>query len=158
MRRRLTNILAATAVAATLTGGIATSAQAMPLPVTSAAGIAGAAPTDQVRWWGGWRGGWGGWGWRGGGWGRGVGGAIAAGAIAGGLLGLAGASSYYGYGYPYYGYGYSYPYYSYGYSYPAYYSYPSYYGYYGGYGGYWASGKQPIARRVHRARHVRPVR
>src|SRR3954447_18190714 len=72
MCRRLTNILAATALTSTLAGGIATSAQAMPLPVASAARIAGAVPIDQVRWWG-WRGGWG--------WGRGWGGALAAGAV-----------------------------------------------------------------------------
>ena len=125
MRGHLTHILAASALAATLAGSITTSAQAIPLPVTSAQEIAGAAPTEQVQWRGGW-------GWRG--YGRG----IAAGAIAGGLLGLAtgaAASSYYGYSYPYYGYGYSYPSYSYGY-YPSYYgysrasyAYPSYYGY-----------------------------
>jgi len=115
--------------------------------VTSAPEIAGAVPTEHVRWWGGW----GGYGW---GWRRpNYGGAIAAGAIAGGILGLATAataSSYYGYGYgyPYYGYGYSY--------YPSYYSYayPSYYGTYGwGYGGgYWLSGKhvRKSARRGHR--------
>jgi hypothetical protein len=105
MRGHLTHILAASALAATLAGSITTSAQAIPLPVTSAQEIAGAAPTEQVQWRGGW-------GWRG--YGRG----IAAGAIAGGLLGLAtgaAASSYYGYSYPYYGYGYSYPSYSYGY-------------------------------------------
>src|SRR4051812_50157950 len=119
MRGHLTHILAASALATTLAGSITTSAQAIPLPVTSAQEIAGAAPTEQVQWRGGW-------GWRG--YGRG----IAAGAIAGGLLGLAtgaAASSYYGSSYPYYGYGYSYP--SYGYSYPSYsYGYyPSYYGY-----------------------------
>src|SRR4051812_18483076 len=156
MSGRLTHILAASALATTLTGSITTSAQAIPLPVTSAQEIAGTAPTEQVRWWGGW----GGWGWRR----PNYGGAIAAGAIAGGLLGLAAsAGSYYGYGYPsYYGYGYgyypssyAYPGYSYGYypssyAYPSYYSYPGYYGtaYYGtsyglGYGNaYWASGKR----------------
>ena len=147
---RLTHILAASTIATSLTGGIATSAQAMPLPVTSAAQIAGSAPTEHVQWWGSW--GWrGGWGW------RGYGGTLAAGAVAGGLLGLAGASSYYSYGYPSYGYGYSYPSYGYGYSYPyysygyypSYYSYPSYYGYRRAYyGGYWASGKRPSARHV----------
>lgn len=144
---RFTRILAAGALATTLAGGLITSTQAMPLPVTSVQEIAGAAPTEQVRWYG-YR--WGGYGW---GWRRpNYGGAIAAGAIAGGLLGLATAatvSSYYpysyGYGYPSYGYSYGYP--SYGYSYyPAYYSYPAYYGSYGasygwGYrGGYWLSG------------------
>src|SRR3954470_18726234 len=133
---RLTCILATGALAATLAGGIVPSSQAMPLPVTSVQEIAGTAPTDQVRWWGGW----GGWGWRR----PNYGGAIAAGAIAGGLLGLAAsAGSYYGYGYPsYYGYGYgyypssyAYPGYSYGYypssyayTYPSSYSYPGYYG------------------------------
>src|SRR4051794_30599166 len=127
MRGHLTHILAASALAATLAGSITTSAQAIPLLVTSAQEIAGAAPTERVQWRGGW-------GWRG--YGRG----IAAGAIARGLLGLAtgaAASSYYGYSYPYYGYGYSYPSYSYGYpsysyGYPSYsygYGYPSYYGY-----------------------------
>src|SRR3954451_23758299 len=149
MRGHLTHILAASALAATLAGSITTSAQAIPLPVTSAQEIAGAAPTEQVQWRGGW-------GWRG--YDRG----IAAGAIAGGLLGLAtgaAASSYYGYSYPYYGYGYSYPSYSYSYGYPSYsysygypsysysYGYPSYYGYSANsyYGGYWLSG-----RRVHK--------
>jgi hypothetical protein len=146
--RRLTHILAATAIAASLAGLTTSSAQAMPLPVTSAAQIAGSVPTEHVQWWG-WRRGWG---WRGG-WG-GYGGALAAGAVVGGLLGLASASSYYGYGYPYYGYRYSYPYYSYGY-YPSYYSYPSYYGYYGG---YWASGKQPSGRRVATQKRARQAR
>src|SRR3954454_11777904 len=101
MRGHLTHILAASALAATLAGSITTSAQAIPLPVTSAQEIAGTAPTEQVGWWGGW----GGWGWRR----PNYGGAIAAGAIAGGLLGLAtgvAASSYYSYSYPSYGYGY----------------------------------------------------
>src|SRR3954447_5605672 len=161
MSGRLTHILAASALATTLAGSITTSAQAIPLPVTSAQEIAGAAPTEQVQWrrWGG------GWGWRG--YGRG----IAAGAIAGGLLGLAtgaAASSYYGYSYPYYGYGYSYP--SYGYGYPSYsygyypsyygystasYAYPSSYRYYANsyYGGYWLSGG-----RVHKHKHSRHTR
>ena len=157
---RLTRVLATGALAATLAGGIATSSQAMPLPVTSVQEIAGSAPTEQVRWWGGW-GGYG-WGWRRSYYG---GGALAAGLIGGLALGslAASAGSYYGYGYPSYygsGYGYypssyAYPGYSYGYypssyAYRSYYSYPSYYGasYYGtsyglGYGsGYWASGKR----------------
>ena len=161
MRGHLTYILAAGALATTLAGSITTSAQALPLPVTSAQEIAGAAPTEQVQW----RGWGGGWGWRG--YGRGV----AAGAIAGGLLGLAtgaAASSYYGYSYPYYGSGYGYP--SYSYSYPSYsygyypssygystasYAYPSYYGYSPSsyYGGYWSSG-----RRVPKHKHTRYVR
>src|SRR4051812_44349818 len=115
---RLTRLLATSALAATLAGSIATSSQAMPLPVTSAHEIAGAAPTEHVQWWGGW----GGYGW---GWRRpNYGGAIAAGAIAGGILGLATAataSSYYGYGYGNPGYGYSYYPSYYSYSYPAYY-------------------------------------
>src|SRR4051812_31240931 len=160
MSGRLTHILAASALAATLAGSITTSAQAISLPVTSAQEIAGATPAEQVQWRGGR-----GWGW---GW-RGYGGGVAAGGISGGLLGLAtgaAASSYYGYSYPYYGYGYSYPSYSYGYpSYSYGYSYPSYYGYsrasyaypssYGYspssyYGGYWLSG-----RRVHKHKHSR---
>src|SRR3954466_10478961 len=162
MSGRLIHILTASALAIPLAGGITTSSQAMPLPVTSVQEIAGTAPTEQVQWW---RGrGWGGYGW---GWRRPYygGGALAAGLIGGLALGslAASAGSYYGYGYPSYygsGYGYypssyAYPGYSYGY-YPSsyysqsYYSYPSYYGasYYGtsyglGYGnGYWASGKR----------------
>ena len=162
---RLTRVLATSALAATLAGSIATSSQAMPLPVTSVQEIAGAAPTEHVQWRGGWGGGWGwrrsyyGGGW-GGGWGwrrpyyGGGGGALAAGLIGGLALGTlaASAGSYYGYGYPSYGYGYGY--------YPSSYSYPGYYGtsYYGtsyglGYGSaYWASGK-----RVHKhgRKHVR---
>lgn len=138
---RFTRIVATGALATAFAGGIVSSSQAIPLPVTSAKEIVGAAPVDHVQWWG--------WGWRR----PGIGGALAAGAIAGGVLGLAAAastSSYYGYGYPYYGY--SYPYYS--YSYPAsYYSYPSYYGgysypYYGwGYRGYWLSGKRVMKQK-----------
>ena len=68
--------------------------RAMPIPVTTAEGIAGPALTEQVRWRGyGWRGyGWRGYGWRGYGWRRGWGwggGAVAAGLIAGGLIGAA---------------------------------------------------------------------
>src|SRR3954447_15114835 len=117
---RFTRVLAAGALAATLTGTIAAPSQAMPLPVTSVQEIAGTVPTEHVRW----RGGWGGYGW---GWRRpNYGGAIAAGAIAGGILGLAAAAStpYYGYGYPaYYGY---YPAYPRVYYRPAYYR-PTYY-------------------------------
>jgi hypothetical protein len=162
MSGRLIHVLTASALAIPLAGGITTSSQAMPLPVTSVQEIAGTAPTEQVQWW---RGrGWGGYGW---GWRRPYygGGALAAGLIGGLALGTlaASAGSYYGYGYPSYGYGYGYPYsgygyypssyaypgYSYGY-YPSSYAYPSYYGtaYYGtsyglGYGNaYWASGKR----------------
>src|SRR5215207_3406104 len=118
---RLTRLLAPSALAATLAGSIATSSPAMPLPVTSAHEIAGAAPTEHVQWWGGW----GGYGW--GGRRPNYGGAIAAGAIAGGILGLAAAAStpYYGYGYPAY-YGYGYPAYPRVYYRPAYYR-PVYY-------------------------------
>src|SRR3954467_4747610 len=84
---RLTHILAASALAATLAGSITTSAQAIPLPVTSVHEIAGSAPSEQVRWGGGWGGfrgyggggrgrcGWGG----GGGWGVGWGGVVGGG-------------------------------------------------------------------------------
>src|SRR4051812_49624692 len=68
MSGRLTHILAASALAATLAGSITTPAQAIPLPVTSAQEIAGAAPTEQVQW----RGGWGGGGFGPGGWGGGA--------------------------------------------------------------------------------------
>src|SRR3954469_1084170 len=75
---RLTRILATGALAATLVGGPVTSSHAISLPVTSVHEIAGSAPTEQVRWGGGWggfrRGGYGfrgyGWGGYGGGWGR----------------------------------------------------------------------------------------
>src|SRR3954470_21569072 len=93
---RLTHILAASALAATLAGSITTSAQAIPLPVTSVQEIAGSAPTEQVRWGGGWGGfrGYGGgfrsygWGGYGGGWRRPYygGGALAAGLIRGPAL------------------------------------------------------------------------
>ena len=46
---RLTHVLAASALATTLAGGIVAPAQAMPLPVTSAHEIAGAAPTEHVH-------------------------------------------------------------------------------------------------------------
>src|SRR3954467_13009732 len=96
---RLTRIFATSALAISLSGGITTSSQAMPLPVTSVQEIAGTAPTEQVQWW---RGrGWGGYGW---GWRRPYygGGALAAGLIGGLALGTlaASAGSYYGYGYP----------------------------------------------------------
>src|SRR5215212_4371548 len=163
MSGRLIHILTASALAIPLAGGITTSSQAMPLPVTSVQEIAGTAPTEQVQWW---RGrGWGGYGW---GWRRPYygGGALAAGLVDGLALGTlpASAGSYYGYGYPSY-YGSGYGYYPSSYAYPSYYSqsyysYPSYYGasYYGtsygwSYGNtYWASGK-----RVHKhaRKHVR---
>lgn len=111
---RLSKILMAGAVAGALAAGSA--ATARPLPVATAATIAGEAPVEQA--------GWRGYGYRHYGYRRSHGGAIFAGAALG-ILGLAAAASaansgyYYG-GYPY-GYGY-YPAYSYGY--PAYYSYP----------------------------------
>src|SRR4051812_49220161 len=103
MKPRLTRIFATGALAATLMGGTATSSHAISLPVTSVQEIAGTAPTEQVRWWGGY--GWRGYGW---GWRRPYygGGALAAGLIGGFALGTlaASAGSYYGYGYPaYYG-------------------------------------------------------
>src|SRR3982751_2453944 len=116
---RLTLILATGALAATFVSGPVTSSHAISLPVTSVQEIAGTAPTQQVRWGGGW--GWrgGGYGFRGYGW-RGYdygwrrpyygGGALAAGLVGGLALGslAASAGSYYGYGYPSYygGYGY----------------------------------------------------
>ena len=154
MTGHLIRILATSVLAATLTGSLAAPSQAMTLPVTSVQGIAGAAPTEHVQWWGGWRGY--GWGWRRPYYG---GGALAAGLIGGLALGtLAAGTSYYGYGYPYYSYGY----YPASYTYPSYYTYPGYYraayygyspsyyrtAYYGtsygwGYGNaYWASGKR----------------
>ena len=138
---RLTRVLATGALAATLAGGITTSSQAMPLPVTSVQEIAGTAPTDQVRWWGGY--GWRGYGW---GWRRPYygGGALAAGLIGGLALGslAARAGSYYGYGYPsYYG-GYGY--------YPSAYYAPAYYGYYP----YRRAYYRPV---YYRRAYVRPV-
>ena len=60
MSGRLIHVLTASALAIPLAGGITTSSQAMPLPVTSVQEIAGTAPTEQVQWW---RGrGWGGYG------------------------------------------------------------------------------------------------
>src|SRR3954447_5924405 len=88
---RLTRILATGALAATLVGGTATSSHAISLPVTSVHEIAGSAPTEQVRWGGGW-GGFrrGGYGFRGygGGWRRPYygGGALAAGVRGGAPL------------------------------------------------------------------------
>ena len=100
--RPFTRIAATGLLAATLVSGAVTPSPSATLPVSSVQQIAGLTPTQQVRWWGGW--GWRGYGW---GWRRpNYGAAIAAGAIAGGILGLAAASApYYGYGYPaYYGY------------------------------------------------------
>src|SRR5829696_8180807 len=117
MSGRLIHVLTASALAIPLAGGITTSSQAMPLPVTSVQEIAGSAPTEQVQWW---RGrGWGGYGW---GWRRPYygGGALAAGLIGGLALGTLAASAG-----SYYGYGYGYPAYGYGY-YPSSYSYPAY--------------------------------
>src|SRR3954447_3177385 len=132
---RLTRILATGALAATLVGGTVTSSHAISLPVTSVHEIAGSAPTEQVRWGGGWggfrRGGYGFRGYGGGGYGGGWrrpyygGGALAAGLVGGLALGTLAAStgSYYGYGYPsYYGSGYGY--------YPSSYYAPASYGYY----------------------------
>src|SRR5215207_9808352 len=153
MKRSFTRVVAIGALATALSGGVMSSSQALTLPVTPVQGIAGASPTEHVQWrgysWG--RGyGWGGYGWRR----PNYGGAIAAGAIAGGLLGLATAattSSYYGYGY---GSGYGYPSYSYSYD-PSYYSYGSSYGYSPSYYGssYWLSGG-----RAHKRKHARHVR
>src|SRR4051812_42235404 len=98
---RLTHVLAASVLATTLVGSIGTPAQAMPLPVTSAHEIAGAAPTEHVQWWGWRRAGWGGYGW---GWRRPYygGGALAAGLVGGLALWAlaASAGSYYCYRYP----------------------------------------------------------
>jgi len=115
-------IAAAGLLATTLVGGAITPALSATLPVSSLEQVAGPTSTQQVRWWGGW--GWRGYGW---GWRRpNYGGAIAAGAIAGGILGLAASAPYYGYGYPaYYGY---YPAYPRVYYRPAYYA-PPYYRY-----------------------------
>jgi hypothetical protein len=111
MGRLVTRIGTTGALATVLVGGIVSTSEAITPPVITAQQIAGPALTDQVRWYGygyGWRGyGWGGWG-----------GAFAAGAILGGIVGLAATAPYYGWGYPGF------------YGYPAYYAYP---GYYGGY-------------------------
>ncbi|MGY3529085.1 hypothetical protein [Bradyrhizobium sp. USDA 4452] len=124
-------LLALTLLASTVGIGVS---QAAPLP-TNIAAMKSAVDNDavQVRWGGGWRGGWGYRGWRGGygGWGYRGWGAAAAGAIVGGAI----ASSAYS-GYPYYGgygygsgYGYCPPGAGYGYGYsPAYYAQPRYYG------------------------------
>ena len=151
---RLTRILATGALAATFVGGTVTSSHAISLPVTSVQEIAGSAPTEQVRWGGGWGGfrgggygfrGYGfrgyGWGGYGGGWRRPYygGGALAAGLVGGLALGTlaASAGSYYGYGYPsYYG-GYGY--------YPSSYYAPAYYGY------------SPYRRVYYRRAYYRPV-
>src|SRR4051812_17253035 len=72
---RLTRVLATGALAATFVGGTVTSSHAISLPVTSVQEIAGSAPTEQVRWGGGWGGfrgggyGFRGYGFRGYGWG-----------------------------------------------------------------------------------------
>src|SRR5215218_1437054 len=101
MTRHLTRMLTTGSLAGALLLGIAPTSQALTLPVTSVQEVAGSAPTEQVRWWGGR--GWGdyGWGWRRSYYG---GGALAAGLIGGLALGTlaAGAGSYYGYGYPSY--------------------------------------------------------
>jgi hypothetical protein len=127
---RLSKTLLAGVVAGTLAAGSMTSLEARPLPVASAATIAGDAPVDQVGWrHHGYYGGYGHYGWRR----RSNSGALFAGAALG-ILGLAAAASignsgyYYG-GYPSYSYGYGYPYYRTSYYYPAYYSYPRYHYY-----------------------------
>jgi hypothetical protein len=121
---RLSKTFVAGALAGTVGLASTASLEARPLPVATAATIAGDAPVAEA----GWRGyGYGhhGYGYRHYGYRRSHGGAIFAGAALG-ILGLAAASAansgYYGGGYPYYGYGYRPAYYSYGY--PAYYSYP----------------------------------
>src|SRR4051812_49499488 len=77
---RFTRILAAGALATTLAGGMTTSSEAIPLPVTPVQGIAGAGPAEHVQWR---RYGWGGYGWGGGR--PNYGGALPAGALARGL-------------------------------------------------------------------------
>ena len=129
MRGHFAHLIAAAALAAVLAGSAPSSATAMPVPVSTADTIGGAAPAEQVRW----RGRWGwhrGWGWRGG--------AVAAGVIAGGLIGAAAAAPYYGY--PAYGYGY--PVYAHRYyAYPAYAYHPRpyFYGYAEPGAPYWAT-------------------
>ena len=92
-----TRMVASGLLATAIGGGAMTPSQNMPRPVTSVQAIAGAAPTEPVRWRGhgwGYRGyGWGYGGYRGYGWGwrrPNYGGAIAAGAIAGGTWGSLG--------------------------------------------------------------------
>ncbi|MGY2050769.1 hypothetical protein [Methylobacterium sp. JK268] len=128
MSRMKSLIVAGTAVVA-LGTGLASTAEAAPLPAATSAAIAGpTAHIDQVRWRGGYYGG-GYRGYRGYGYRRGgAGGALAAGAalgIIGGAIAASAAPRYYddGYSYPAYGYRYA-PAYGYGYA-PAY----GYYGY-----------------------------
>ena len=102
----VTRIGATGALATVLAGGLVSTSAAITPPVVPAQRIAGPALTEQVRWYGY------GYGWRG----YNDGGAIAAGAILGGLLGLAAAAPFYGYGYPGY------------WGSPAFYPYPAYYG------------------------------
>ena len=134
--RALATVLAGTTAIA------AVSASAAPV-LTGTAALKQALPSDvqDVRW------GWGG-------------GAFFGGLIAGGLIGAAIATPYYGYGYGYYSYppyaygyyapyayGYSYPYVSSGYAYP----YGGYYGggYYGGWRGYgWRGGPAHVGYHV----------
>ena len=98
MRTRLPHILMGGALISVLISTLPTSANALSLPVVTARDIEGAAPTEQVYWYGrlpySSRGG------------RGWGGGVAAGLIAGGLIGAVAAAPYYGYRYPAYGYGY----------------------------------------------------
>ena len=133
---RLSKTLLAGAVAGVLATASTNPLEARPLPVTTAATIAGDAPVDQVGWR---RHHWGGYGYRHYGWRRHHGGAAIAGAALG-LIGLAAAASiansgYYG-GYPYHGYGYAPVYYRSAYAYPrvrvvrVVRHYPSYYPYY----------------------------
>jgi hypothetical protein len=134
---RISKLVAALSVSGAVVLGISAPAHAAPMTPLSAAATpaARAGNAVQVRFGGGFRGGFGGFrggfgGWRGG---YGWGGAALAGAVIGGAL----AAPYY-YGSPYYGYGYGYPY---GYSrvvvapgYGYYGGYPYYrraYGYYG---------------------------
>ncbi|ACA20272.1 conserved hypothetical protein [Methylobacterium sp. 4-46] len=134
MSRMKTIALAGSAVLA-LGTGLASTAEAAPLPAATSAAVAGAPATlDQVRWRGGYYGGYRGYGYRGYGYRRGAGGALAAGAalgLIGGAIAASAAPRYYDYGYGYPAYGYAAP--AYGYAAPAYgysYGYPAY-GYYG---------------------------
>ncbi len=83
MRTRLPHILMGGALISVLVSTLPTSANALSLPVVTARDIAGAAPTEQVYWYGrlpySSRGG------------RGWGGGVAAGLIAGGLIGDSGS-------------------------------------------------------------------